>query len=316
MMKVAFLDIVHPVLRERLKEKGILCEEFLDISKTEILSGALEQYNGLVLRSRITLDSELLDAMPNLKWIARSGSGLDNIDTVYAEKKNVLIFSSPEGNRDAVGEHALGMLLNLLHKLRSSDTTVRNKQWLREEHRGLELKTLTVGIYGYGVMGSSFAEKLSGLKCEVIAYDKYKSGFSGEHVTEVSEDEFFEKADIASIHVPWTDETKQLVDSGWLSRFSKPIILMNTSRGAVVVTGDLLDALDSGRVTAAALDVLEFEGKSLEELELNNTSEMVMSRLFNHDNVLLSPHVAGWTVESYFKLSSVLADKILGSKVS
>jgi len=316
MMKVAFLDTVHPVLKERFEDKGFQCDEFLDVSRAEIISGGLEEYNGLVLRSRITIDSELLDALPNLKWIARSGSGLDNIDTVYAATKNVLIFSSPEGNRDAVGEHALGMLLNLLHKLRSSDTTVRNKQWLREEHRGLELKSFTVGIYGYGVMGSSFAEKLSGLKCEVIAYDKYKSGFSAGHITEVTEVEFFEKADIVSIHVPWTDETKQLVDNEWLSRFAKPIVLMNTSRGAVVVTRDLIDALDSGRVTAAALDVLEFEGKSLEELELNSSSAMIMSRLLNHEKVLLSPHVAGWTVESYFKLSSVLADKILGGKVS
>ena len=315
-MKIAFLDTVHPVLRERLEDKGIQCDEFLDISKTDILSGGLSEYHGIVLRSRITIDSQLIDSMPNLKWIARSGSGIDNIDTVYAKKKDIQIFSSPEGNKDAVGEHGLGRLLNLLNNLRSSDTTVRNKQWLREEHRGRELKSLTVGIYGYGVMGSSFAEKLSGLKCEVIAYDKYKTGFSGEHVIEVSEAEFFEKADIASIHVPWTAETKQLVDSGWLARFSKPIIIMNTSRGAVVVTRDLLDALDSGRVTAAALDVLEFEGESLEELELNSKSAMIMSRLLNHENVLLSPHVAGWTVESYFKLSSVLADKILGIKVS
>ena len=312
MMKVAFLDIVHSVLRERLEEKGFQCDEFLNISRDEIISGNLSGHHGLVIRSRVTIDTEIIESMPKLKWIARSGSGLDNIDTDYAEKMGVEIVSSPEGNRDAVGEHALGMLLNILNKLRSSDTTVRNKQWLREEHRGLELKSLTVGIFGYGVMGSSFVEKLSGLKCKVIAYDKYKSGFSGDYISEVCEDEFFEQSDIVSIHVPWTSETKHLVDKEWLDRFSKPIILMNTSRGAVVVTQDLLDALDSGRVKASALDVLEFEGKSLEELELNSTSSRIMDRLLNHERVLLSPHVAGWTVESYFKLSSVLADKILG----
>jgi D-3-phosphoglycerate dehydrogenase len=315
-MKVAFLDTVHSILRTRLEAKGYECEEYLSISRGNILEGKLADTQGIVLRSRLTLDSRMLAALPSLKWIARSGSGLDNIDTDEAAARGVSVYSSPEGNRNAVGEHTLGLLLMMLHKLRSGDATVHNRKWLREEHRGEELRSKTVGIIGFGVMGSSFAEKLSGLGCRVIAYDKYKKGFSTDKVEEVSEKQFFDQSEVVSVHVPWTSETKGMVDEKWLSKFQNPIIFLNTSRGAVVNTADLLDAMDDGRVRSAALDVIEFEGRSLEALEaidkkLGQEKSETLERLLANPDVIITPHVAGWTTESYVKLSSVLADKIL-----
>lgn len=310
-MKVAFLDTVHPILQERLEANGYSCHDLYSTSREEILDGALKDFEGVVIRSRLTLDARLLAALSSLKWIARSGSGLDNIDVEEAKARGIEIINSPEGNKDAVGEHTLGLLLMLLHKIPSGDKSVHNRQWLREEHRGEELGAQTVGIIGYGVMGSSFAEKLSGLGCRIVAYDKYKEGFSTENIEEVSEDEFFELSDIVSVHVPWTSETKGMIDSKWLDRFSKPIIFLNTSRGAVVRTSDLLDAIDAGKVRSAALDVIEFEGRSLEGLELNDVAAATLERLLKNDQILITPHVAGWSVESYFKLSSVLADKII-----
>ena len=310
-MKVAFLDTVHPILKERLEADGYSCHELYSMSRKEILEGALTDYVGVVIRSRLTIDARLLAALIGLKWIARSGSGLENIDIEEAEARGVKVINSPEGNRDAVGEHTLGLLLMLLHKLRSGDSSVHRREWLREEHRGNELGSQTVGIIGYGNMGSAFAEKLAGLGCRVVAYDKYKKGFGTETVEEVSEEEFFIKSDIVSVHVPWTTETKGLIDSKWLNKFSKPITFINTSRGAVVNTSDLLDAIDSGKVLSAALDVIEFEGRSLEGLELDNNSSITLDRLLKNNQILITPHVAGWSEESYYKLSSVLADKII-----
>lgn len=281
------------------------------MSREEILEGALADYEGVVIRARLALDARLIKALVGLKWIARSGSGIDNIDIDEAEARGIEVINSPEGNRDAVGEHTLGLLLMLLHKLLSGDRSVHRREWLREEHRGNELGAQTVGIIGYGVMGSAFAEKLSGLGCRVVAYDKYKKGFGTETVEEVSEEEFFIQSDIVSVHVPWTNETKGMIDSTWLNKFSKPITFINTSRGAVVKTSDLLDAIDSGKVLSAALDVIEFEGRNLEGLDLNNVASATLDRLLKNDQILITPHVAGWSVESYYKLSSVLADKII-----
>ena len=312
-MRVAFLDSVHPILQSRLNENGFKCEELLLVSREEILAGQLNDIQGLVLRSRLAIDAKLLDAIPELKWIARSGSGLENIDLVEAKSRNIKVYNSPEGNSDAVGEHVLGMILMILHKLRSCDKSVHNKVWDRERHRGNELGSKTVGIIGYGVMGKALATKLSGIGSEVIAYDKYKFDFSNEDVKEVTEEEFFRRSEIVSVHLPYTDETNGLIDSTWLSQFSKPIIFVNSSRGSIVKTKDLLDALDKGQVTSTALDVLEFEGKSLEGLtSMGETySNKTLLRLLESPNVYLSPHVAGWTTESYFKLSDFLVDKIL-----
>ena len=312
-MRVAILDIVHPVLNTRLVDNGFECDEHLLLSREEILQGQLIEIQGIVLRSRLVIDEKLLDAMPHLKWIARSGSGLENIDLPSAKSRDITVYNSPEGNSDAVGEHVLGMMLMIMHKLRSCDKSVHEKVWEREKHRGNELGSKTVGIIGYGVMGSALATKLRCIGCEIIAYDKYKSGFGDKYVTEVTEEEFFRRSEIVSVHLPFTDETNGLVDSTWLSRFSKPFIFVNSSRGSIVKTEDLLDALDTNQVTSIALDVLEFEGRSLEGLTSmdNIDSQKTLLRLLESPNVYLSPHVAGWTTESYFKLSNFLADKIL-----
>jgi len=312
-MTVAFLDTVHQILKNRLEENGFHCKDYLTLSREDIIQGSLKDIDGIVLRSRLQIDAKVLEALPNLKWIARSGSGLENIDLIEAKVREIHVYNSPEGNRDAVGEHVLGMILMILHKLRSCDVTVHERVWAREKHRGTELSSKTVGILGYGEMGSAFASKLKGLGCTVIAYDKYKKGFGSEFIEEVSEGEFFERSDIVSIHVPWTKETKHLVNSSWLSKFNKPVVLINSSRGAVVNTSDLLDALDRGKVSSIGLDVLEFEGNSLECLDkLEDTNaRSTLTRLLESPNVYLSPHVAGWTTESYIKLSTYLASKIL-----
>jgi D-3-phosphoglycerate dehydrogenase len=312
-MTVAFLDTVHPILKNKLEENGFHCKDYLTLSREDIILGSLKDIDGIVLRSRLQIDAKVLHSLPNLKWIARSGSGLENIDLTEAEARGIHVYNSPEGNRDAVGEHVLGMILMILHKLRSCDITVHDRVWAREEHRGTELSSKTLGILGYGEMGSAFASKLIGLGCKVIAYDKYKKGFSSEFVEEVHEDEFFERSEIVSIHVPWTAETKHLVNSSWLSEFKKPIVLINSSRGAVVNTSDLLDAIDLGQVSAIGLDVLEFEGSSLESLDKLEDADArsTLTRLLKSPNAYLSPHVAGWTTESYIKLSTYLANKIL-----
>ena len=310
-MKVAFLDTVHGILQERLSANGYDCSELYSITREEILQGRLSDFSGIVIRSRLTIDARLLAALPSLKWIARSGSGLDNIDVEEAEARGVRVINSPEGNRDAVGEHALGMLLSIMHRIHKGNLSVKGSYWLREEHRGEELGSKTVGIIGYGVMGSSFAEKLQGIGCKVIAYDKYKSGFSSDLVEEVTEEEFFSRSEVVSVHVPWTSETKGMVDIQWFNRFTKPIIFINTSRGAVVKTADLLDAIDRGVVRYSALDVIEFEVNSLEGLELDEERKATLNRLLKNEQILITPHVAGWSVESYYKLSSFLADKIL-----
>ncbi len=310
-MKVAFLDTVHGILQERLSANGYECSELYSISRDEILQGKLSDFSGIVLRSRLTIDASLLAALPSLKWIARSGSGLENIDIEEAEDRGVRIINSPEGNKDSVGEHALGMLLSLMHRIHLGNLSVKSRNWLREEHRGEELVSKTIGIIGYGLMGNSFAEKLKGIGCKVIAYDKYKNGFSSDLVEEVTEKEFFSRSEVVSVHVPLTSETKEMVDSQWLNRFTNPIIFINTSRGAIVKTADLLDAMDRGIVKCSALDVIEFEGTSLEGLELDEQKKVTLERLLENDQILITPHVAGWSVESYYKLSSFLADKIL-----
>lgn len=307
--KVLFLETVHEILAQRLTAAGFECTFDYTLNREE-LKKILPDYTGLVLRSRITIDREILEQARALKWIARSGSGLENIDVPFAHEKNIEVINSPEGNRDAVGEHAIGMLLMLLNRLKEADHEVRNAIWDREKNRGYELAGKTVGILGFGVMGSGMAEKLSGFGCRIIAYDKYKSGFGNAKIEETDLNTLFAESDILSIHLPLTGETNYIVDKSFLKSFKKPIYLINTSRGKHVKISDLMDELDTGIVLGACLDVLEFEKSSLEGLEETIIPEE-LSRLRNSNKVVLSPHVAGWTVESYFKLSNVLADKIL-----
>ncbi|HEY8404777.1 MAG TPA: NAD(P)-dependent oxidoreductase [Flavobacteriales bacterium] len=309
MKKILFIDTVHEVLKERLLLAGYVCEERFTASRAEILASAHE-YFGVVVRSRITLDAEALDAFGQLKFIARSGSGLENIDVEYAKAKGVQVFNSPEGNSTAVAEQAVGMLLMLLNNLHKADREVRDGLWQREENRGLELEQLTVGIIGYGVMGSAFAKRLSGFGCKVIAHDKYKENFGNELVREVSLKELQQQADVVSLHLPQTEETIHYANAFFFQGFAKNIFLINTARGKNVDTEALVAAMKVGKVAGACLDVLEYEKASLEGLETDELPEP-MQYLIQSPRTVLTPHIAGWTVESYYKLSSVLADKIL-----
>lgn len=306
--RVVFLDTVHPILFDRLNAAGMSCSWETDMSGDSIVNGALNDIHGIVLRSRLTLDSSLLDAMPQLKWIARSGAGLENIDTESAEARGIRVINSPEGNAASVGEHVLGQLLMLLHKLHMSHQHVQQGGWNREGHRGSELGAKTVGIIGYGNMGRAFARRLSGFGCRVLAHDINKRSFQGEHgVEEVELASIFEHCDVVSLHVPLTKITLKMVDTAWIQRFKKPVILINSSRGAVVETTAVVEGLNSGHLQGAILDVLEYEKKSLEGLLARPEA---LDALSNDERVILSPHVAGWSHESYFKLSNVLAEKI------
>ncbi len=312
MAKVLFIESVHEVLHRRLEAAGYTCDCRYEATREELLAMAHE-YAGVVVRSRIKIDKAFIDAAANLRFIARSGSGLENIDVAYAESKGIAVYNSPEGNRDAVGEHALGMLLMLLNNLRQADADVRAGRWPREENRGYEIAGKTVGIIGYGLMGSSFAQKLSGFGARVIAHDKYKSQFSDEWALPVSLEELQAEAYIVSLHLPLNDETHYYADAQFFNSFVKPIYFINTARGKNTDTAALVEALKNGRVRGACLDVIEYEKASLEGLE-KDPSLTAMRDLIALPNVVLTPHIAGWTHESYEKLSSVLADKILGLK--
>jgi D-3-phosphoglycerate dehydrogenase len=308
--KVLFLDTVHPVLKKNLEKDGYVCEEDYSCTRRD-LKEKLSQYFGLVIRSRFVLDKELLENASNLKFIARSGSGMENIDVAFAERSGIKCFNSPEGNRDAVGEHALGMLLSLLNKMVKGSREVSQGKWLREENRGVEIGGKTVGIIGYGNTGSAFAKKLRGFDCRILAYDLNKSKFGNEFVEEAEPETIFQESDIVSLHIPLNEKNHYFADVSFFHAFKKPIYFINTSRGEVLKTVDLVDALKHGKVLGACLDVLEYELKSFENLTFENLPP-AFHYLSKADNVLLTPHIAGWTTESYIKLSSVLYDKIKG----
>lgn len=310
-MKVLFIDTVHPVLAERLTAAGMTCVDGTSIPAFEAVQ-AHSDAAGIVIRSRVRVDADFMDRLPDLKFICRSGAGLENIDLAVAQFRGIKVYNSPEGNRDAVGEHALGMLLSLLNLLREADRSLREGHWDREGHRGMELAGRTVGILGYGNMGTAFAGKLTGMGCRILACDPYRSSFDGDHhgkVEAVDLPTLQREADVLSLHCNLTPETKGLVDRTFLASFAKPFILLNTARGPIVRTVDLLDALQTGQVMAAGLDVFERETSSFETVA--NEGDPVWMRLMAHPRVQVSPHVAGWTEESYVKLSSVLADKVL-----
>lgn len=311
--KVLFIDSAHPVLQDRLEAQGFICESF-DEKSADFYKKIADQYVGFVVRSKIPLDETILPLATQLKFIARVGAGMENIDVQLAEKLGVVCLNAPEGNRDAVGEQAVGMLLALLNKLPQVDREVRQGIWRRAENRGTEIKGKTIGLIGYGNTGSATARKLSGFEAEILAYDKYKSGFSNGYVKEAKMDEIFEKADIVSLHIPLTSETDYLVNDAFLSKFSKPIVLINTSRGRNVKTDDLIAAIKNGKVVGACLDVLEYEKFSFEDIK-SEALPNEFKELLALPNVLLSPHIAGWTHESHHKLSAVLADKIEALKL-
>ncbi|WP_310993498.1 2-hydroxyacid dehydrogenase [Aequorivita marina] len=310
-MKILHLDNNHPLLLNMLKEAGFANEENYKASKSEI-EKIISDYDGIVIRSRFNIDKQFLDAAKNLKFIARVGAGLESIDTEYATKLGIKLFAAPEGNRNAVGEHALGMLLSLFNNLINADKEVKSGLWNREANRGLELEGKTVGIIGYGNMGKAFAKKLRGFDCEVLCYD-IQENVGNADAKQVSLQELQEKIDVLSLHTPWTPQTDKMVDSKFINSFSKPFFLINTARGKSVVTAHLVSALKSGKILGAGLDVLEFEKLSFETLFGSDELPDSLKELFAMQHVVLSPHIAGWTVESKEKLARVIAEKIIGT---
>ncbi len=305
-MRFLIIDRVHNILCQRLVEAGHECDYLPEI-EAQSVGDLVKDYQGLILRSKIIVDREFIDANPQIRLIGRVGSGMENIDVEYAREKGVICLNSPEGNRDAVGEHTVGLMIALLHNVCLSHDQVRQGKWLREENRGYELMGKVVGIIGYGNMGSAVAERLQSFGVTVIAYDKYKKGFGNEYVQEVSLDQIFEHTDILSLHVPLTDETHYMVDKNFIRRFRKRFYLINTSRGQVVKTSDLVRFLKKGKIYGAALDVLEYEKHNF---EMNAGSED-LAYLRNAPNVIITPHIAGLTQQSFYKLSDVMATKIL-----
>lgn len=307
--KVLFIDTAHSYLSEELTRIGFSCDHYTGNDRMEILR-QLHLYDGVIIRSKIKLDAVALDHATRLKFIGRVGAGMENIDQAYAEAKGIACLNAPEGNRDAVAEHALGMLLSLLNHLCLVNQQVRRGIWIRAGNRGTEIKGKTVAIIGYGNTGSEFARRLMGFGAKILAYDKYKSGFGNQWVTEASMQQIFDEADILSLHVPLSADTQHLVNAAYLDNFSKQLYLINTARGQCVNTADLMQYIEKGKVLGAVLDVLECEQLSFEDINAADLPEE-FQQLFASDKVLLSPHIAGWTHESNYKLAKTLVDKII-----
>jgi len=306
-MNILHLDQNHPLLIEQLNDLGFTSHEDYTSSKPEI-EAIISNYDGFIIRSRFKIDAPFIDAATNLKFIGRVGAGLENIDCDYAEKKGIKLIAAPEGNRNAVGEHSLAMLLSLFNKLNIADAEVRQGKWQREANRGLELDGKTIGLIGYGNMGKAFAKKLRGFEVNVLCYD-IKNNVADDNATQVPLQELQEKADVLSLHTPETALTINMVDSEFINAFKKQFWLINTARGKNVVTKDLVLALQSGKILGAGLDVLEYEKASFENLFSSEMPE-AFKYLISTKNVILTPHVAGWTIESKVKLAQTIVDKI------
>lgn len=307
-MKILHIDQNHPLLIESLANAGFQNDVSYSATK-EAIEQVIYNYEGVVIRSRFKIDKTFIDAGSNLKFIARVGAGLESIDEEYAKAKGLALISAPEGNKNAVAEHALGMLLSLFGKLHTANKSVKSGHWLREEHRGIELDGKIVGIIGYGNMGRAFAKKLKGFNCTVYCHD-IKEDVGNKNATQVSLQTLQDTADVLSLHVPWTPETDKMVNATFIQSFKKPFWLLNTARGKCVVTSALVSALKSGKILGAGLDVLEYEKLSFESLFTSDMPESMQS-LINFENVILSPHVAGWSVESKEKLATAIVEKIL-----
>jgi len=306
-MKILHLDTNHPLLINQLNNLGFTNHEDYSSSK-QVIESKIQDYDGVILRSRFSIDKQFLDAATNLKFIGRVGAGLENIDCDYPEKKGITLIAAPEGNRNAVGEHALGMLLSLFNKLNKADQEVRVGKWQREANRGIELDGRTVGLIGYGNMGKAFAKKLRGFDVEVLCFD-IKENVGDANAKQVSLKEFQEKVEVVSLHTPQTPLTLNMIDANFINQFKKPFWFINTARGKSVVTKDMVSALKSGKILGAGLDVLEYEKSSFEDMFSSNMPE-AFQYLIETQNVLLTPHIAGWTIESKEKLDQTIVDKI------
>ena len=306
--KILHLDSNHPLMLEQLAAMGYTNVEDYTSSKEEI-EQSIHEYEGIILRSRFKIDASFLEKATQLKFIGRVGAGVENIDGEYAASKGIALIAAPEGNQTAVGEHALGMLLTLFNKLHLVDQEVRQGIWIREGNRGVEIEGKTVGIIGYGHMGNAFAKRLQGFDCEVIFYD-IRNNLENQYAKQVSLAELQERADILSLHLPQTPETIHLINASFIQHMAKPFWLINTARGKAVHTPDLVDALESGKIRGAALDVLEYEKSSFENIFAEANLPQPLQYLIQSKKVLLSPHIAGWTIESKEKLAQIIVNKI------
>ena len=305
-MKILLLDKNHPLITEQLSEKGFVLEKDFSSSYEQVLE-KIHLYEGIIIRSRIPLDAHFLEKAKNLKFIARVGAGMENIDITKAQELGIKLINSPEGNKDAVAEHVIGTLLVLMNRLFISSNEVKKGIWLREENRGEEILGKTFGIIGYGNMGKAVAKRLSGFGCKTIFYD-IKPNLSDEFATQVSLEELQENADILSLHIPLTEDTLYMIDEEFISKMKKNFYFINTARGKNLKTSALVNALKSGKIKGACLDVLEYEKTSFENLETRNED---LEYLLNSEKAIITPHIAGWTHESKIKLAQVIVDKIL-----
>ncbi len=301
-MKIIFIDTTHPKLIKDLNYKGFICDQAYDKSRSEILK-IIMNYDGIVIRSRFKIDKNFINAAKKLKFIARAGSGTENIDLLYANKKNIKCFNAAEGNRQAVAEHALAMILNLLNNIRVSDQEIRRGIWNREKNRGIELSGKTIGIIGFGNTGSSFAKILENFNVKILAYDKYKEKYKFQS----NVDEILELSDIISLHIPLTEETKYLVNENFIYKAKKPFYIINTSRGQCIETKALIKGLKDQKILGACLDVFEQEKNSFEKIGENAD----LKYLIESKKTILTPHIAGWTFESNYKIAETLSKKII-----
>ncbi len=308
MKKILIVDDLHPAFAEKAKSLGFEVDDKPLITRAETLA-IVKDYIGIAVRTKFRIDAALFDVAPQLKFVARAGAGLDNIDETDARNRNIQLINAPEGNRDAVGEHAIGLLLALMNNFRKADIGIRNGVWDRDSNRGYELKGKTIGLIGYGFMGRQMAQKLSGFEVNVIAYDKYKTGFTDIYAREVSMEEIVKHSDVLSLHIPLTHETRQMVNEEYLFHFKKPIFFINTARGEIVNTQALINKIKEGKILGAGLDVLEIEKfPSLGE-------QSWYKDLIDTEKVILTPHVGGWTFDSYRKISEILGQKLAEIKL-
>jgi len=308
---VLFLDSAHPILEEIIQKYNIVCIHDYNCTQQDLVS-KYNYINGIVIRSRFKINQEIISGLKNLRFIARFGAGIENIDLEFAHKSGITCLHAPEGNMDAVGEHAIGMLLSLFNHLNRADKEVRQGLWLREENRGIELSGKTVGVIGCGNMGKSFIKKLQGFDVKILVNDIYKSDFleKNSEAKEVTIDRIYKEADVVSLHINYSTDNHYYVNDKFLSNFSKPIYIINTSRGKVLNCSDLLVAINSKKVLGACLDVLEFESTSFENIA---NAPNVLKELFKKENILFSPHIAGWSKESFEKMGRILGEKIVKS---
>ena len=306
-VKILVTEDIHQIFFDALAAAQILVDDRSNISSRDELKALLPLYDGILVRSKFFVDEDLIAGAKNLKLIARAGAGMDNIDEVYCQSNGITLINAPEGNRDAVAEHVIGMLLNLLRNISKSNAEIKNGIWLREENRGIEIGGKTIGIIGYGNTGKALAKKLSGFGVSCIAYDKYLVNYSDQFAQEVSLNELQNRADIISIHVPLTIETKYLINDAFIANLKNGVVILNASRGPVLQTAALIQNIQSGKVAYAALDVLENEKID----ELNTIQQSEFDQLCKESKVLLTSHIAGWTKASYYKIAQVLAQKTI-----